>query len=608
MNFSDVRAKYPAYDDLSDGELADALHKKFYADLDREDFRVKIGFYDTAVFGGEDDPDIGPEDVDFPGVVPESYRLFAGEAGFGDEPISESDTKPFEYDFRTALASALRPETLKRSGVNLGKAVVEPFLKPVETAENIGQLISGLYHKANNRSIAGPYDRAIGYNFKPPATAPVHPDEKVVDAVGDFFAKRYGSWQNIKDTLASDPVAMAADAAGILTLGGAGAATLPAKAGQVGRAIQKTGRAIDPITNTIKAATLPMTVTRAAVPAALGVMSGTGGEAIRQAVKAGGDSMNPRASARSRAKAFRHHMRGKADIADIVTQAENALAVIRKSRNATYRTSMEAIKKNPTIIKFDIIDDALDGARQSAQFKGQGRAKIQPVLDEITQTLDKWKKLDPAEFHTPEGLDFLKKQLGDIRDGLERGSPQELFAGDVYRAIKKTIDNADPAYAKTMKGYSEASELISDIKRSFSLDSKAALDTKLRKLQSLMRDNVTTNYGQRVALARRLEDAGANELFPSVAGQTMSAKAPRGVARIGAQLGTGALVVGGLLDPKLLLALGASSPRLLGEASYLAGKAYGPTLAAARRGKQVGIPAARLGLLYTGNRDSLLLP
>ena len=84
MNFSDVRAKYPAYDDLSDGELADALHKKFYADLDREDFRVKIGFYDTAVFGGEDDPDIGPEDVDFPGVVPESYRLFAGEAGFCD--------------------------------------------------------------------------------------------------------------------------------------------------------------------------------------------------------------------------------------------------------------------------------------------------------------------------------------------------------------------------------------------------------------------------------------------------------------------------------------------------------------------------------------------
>lgn len=40
---SEVRAQYPQYADMSDADLAGALHKKFYADLPREDFDKKIG-------------------------------------------------------------------------------------------------------------------------------------------------------------------------------------------------------------------------------------------------------------------------------------------------------------------------------------------------------------------------------------------------------------------------------------------------------------------------------------------------------------------------------------------------------------------------------------
>lgn len=43
MKFSEVRAKYPQYNDLSDEQLAVALHRKFYADIPYSEFVGKIG-------------------------------------------------------------------------------------------------------------------------------------------------------------------------------------------------------------------------------------------------------------------------------------------------------------------------------------------------------------------------------------------------------------------------------------------------------------------------------------------------------------------------------------------------------------------------------------
>jgi len=44
MNFTEVRAKYPQYNDMSDQELATGLHKKYYSDLPFEAFSKKIGY------------------------------------------------------------------------------------------------------------------------------------------------------------------------------------------------------------------------------------------------------------------------------------------------------------------------------------------------------------------------------------------------------------------------------------------------------------------------------------------------------------------------------------------------------------------------------------
>jgi hypothetical protein len=105
----------------------------------------------------------------------------------------------------------------------------------------------------------------------------------------------------------------------------------------------------------------------------------------------------------------------------------------------------------------------------------------------------------------------------------------------------------------------------------------------------LMRNNVNTNYGQRLNLAQQLENAGGRDLMPALAGQALSSKLPRGMA--GATLaGTPgvAYLVGNTIGGPMLGAVGAgmdilaSSPRLAGEASYK----YGQLANALTQGKK----------------------
>lgn len=51
MNITQIRAKYPQYNDLSDKQLADALHSKFYPDIPINDYYKRIGFGETTFLG-----------------------------------------------------------------------------------------------------------------------------------------------------------------------------------------------------------------------------------------------------------------------------------------------------------------------------------------------------------------------------------------------------------------------------------------------------------------------------------------------------------------------------------------------------------------------------
>jgi hypothetical protein len=261
---------------------------------------------------------------------------------------------------------------------------------------------------------------------------------------------------------------------------------------------------------------------------------------------------------------------------------------------------MNALKTDKTVLKFDGIDNALRDASGKVMFKGQVKNEgAANYLSRAQAEIDNWKNLDPNEFHTPEGLDALKQKVGDILESIPFEQKTARSAvGDVYNGIKNEIKKQAPKYADTMKAYQEASELTKEIERALSISDKASADTGMRKLQSLMRNNANTNYGNRLDLAGQLEASGGREIMPALAGQALNSWTPRGLQSLAtstpAALAT--YTIGGL--PAVAANAALTSPRLSGEMFYQAGKLGRPnaTIDLLRQGVTRGAPVGTVGL------------
>ncbi len=126
---------------------------------------------------------------------------------------------------------ALSLSTLGHSASEFAGNIVQSAMHPMQTAENLGSIGLGVMEKVG-RHIGLPSGQ--GY-------------EKYADAVGEFMMKRYGSVDNIKRTLATDPIGVAADLSALFTGGGSLAAKLPGIAGRIGAGVSAAGSAVDPL-------------------------------------------------------------------------------------------------------------------------------------------------------------------------------------------------------------------------------------------------------------------------------------------------------------------------------------------------------------------------
>jgi len=323
---------------------------------------------------------------------------------------------------------------------------------------------------------------------------------------------------------------------------------------------------------------------------AIGGTTGVGEDALTQAYKAG-------KTGGATAEAFTKGMRGQSNMDDVLTAAKQNLEAMGQQKQASYRQGMVGVKADKTVLDLKNIDQAVNDSLGMATFKGQIKnEKAAQALSQIKGEVDNWKSLDPAEFHTPEGLDALKQKIGGIVEEIPfEQKTARSAAGKVYDSIRGEISKQAPEYSKVMKDYSEASELIKEIEKSLSLGQKASADTAMRKLQSLMRNNVNTNYGQRTQLAEALQQAGGQEFIPALAGQALNSALPRGIQQALSGTGGAGLALTGNVPAAAGLAA-VSSPRLMGETFYNAGKAAGamnPALIEAlRRGAYVSAPVA----------------
>lgn len=485
------------------------------------------------------------------------------------------------------------------SAVNVGKGIVQAVAHPLDTAGNLMDLAAGGLRNALPASVSRLID-SVDTNPQAAARA-----TQVADNIGAFYKDRYGSADGIKNALATDPAGVASDVAGVLS-GGAGA--VAKGAGLVGKIADFSGAArlagaadrVGQIANTAgDAANLvnPVNLGAQAVktgilaPAkfigsnALGLTTGVGGGTIRDAAKAGiaGDS------------SFLDNLSGKANLTDVLDAARQNVQEMGRQKSAAYRSGMADISKDQSVLNFDGIDKALQEADAMGKYKGQVKnPQAAQAVNSIANEVNNWKSLNPADFHTPEGMDALKQKIGGILESIPfEQKTARTAAGNVYNAVKGTIADQAPTYAKVMKDYADASDQIREVERALSLGQNASADTALRKLQSLTRNNANTNYGYRQQLADAMQQQGGQNIAPALAGQAMSSWTPRGLmaaAQLAAHTAAG-LSTGGASLAGTLATLPVASPRLVGYGLYGAGRGAGILQGLASR-----VPVSSAGL------------
>jgi len=446
------------------------------------------------------------------------------------------------------------------SAAKFGGDIYHAVTNPVETVTNMGLLGAGAIKNALPKSVT---DFITSISREP---GQIDKAVEIANAVGGEYAKKYGSMEGFKNAIATDPVGTAADMSMLLTGSGSVAAKLPGMVGRAGETVANVGRAIDPLNIAVNAVTKPAKLAEALATPAIGLTTGAGAESIREAAKAG-------AAGGEKAEAFLGQLRRNAPIEDVVNTAKEAVSELRTNRADAYKSNMGGITTDKKVLDFAPIDNAVSKAESIGSFHGIPiRENAADALAAISKKIQEFKTGDPAIFRTVEGFDKLKQAISDIQQAQPYGTPARKVADEMYNAVKNEIVKQAPAYAKTMSDYENASALLKDIEGSLSLGKKANIDTSVRKLQSILRNNANTNYGRRVELGRQLEATGADTLFPQLAGQMLSSPTPRGIQGATSALGGAAAYA---TNPALLPGLALTSPRLVGETAYYAGKAGG---------------------------------
>jgi hypothetical protein len=287
----------------------------------------------------------------------------------------------------------------------------------------------------------------------------------------------------------------------------------------------------------------------------LGLTTGAGSESIKQAFK-GGDELVA-------------NMRGQVAPATVVDAARQGVHNMRQQMYARYATAKGGWANDTTPLDLKPIAQLFDDTTKKFSFQGVPQPGVIEVQQKVGEALGHWKTQagqNPA-FYTVEGLDALKRHLQDLMPDYSNRAGR-AFVTEVVNGVKATIRKQAPKYKEAMDDYWRSTEELDEITKSLSLGDKATIDTALRKLQSLARNNANTNYGQRAVLAKALAEQGGQDVMPAIAGQALNSWTPRGLQ--GAIAG-GAGLPSAILAPKALLAAPAMSPRAVGEATRALG-------------------------------------
>jgi hypothetical protein len=507
-----------------------------------------------------------------------------GDGGDGDDGLGWGET----------LGSAI--VNLPRSTAEELGGIFEAFLSPVQTAKSIGSLGGALLSKMGVADF----------------------DESSADALGQYYANKYGSIEGFKKELANNPASILADVATVLTAG-AGTVTklgLPAKIAKLGPRAKVAQQWAGAVARNVDPITAMTNVVTKAVPAAvkattkgagtltsgaLGLTTGAGGDAISEAAKVGFERSTAGTSTAA-ADAFLSAMRNPNASADeLVKLARDAVGNLRQQASQRYLDKMAQFGRNPAPLDISRVRQRITDIKPASYDTWKDSEGPRPSEHRAWETMNQfvdeyaYKATQNPTLLEPLALDQFKQDLYDVGSKVGGAYDRDAarIAGTAYSAVKDELVNFDPIYADAMKGYEDAATQAQQLESTFSLAAgrgkKPNIESAGRKLSQALRNNVNTNFGTRRAQVDELAALDkTGKLLPMLAGQALNTFEPRGLGRLtsGAAATSGIAGIGlnmipmsmdvpGYLSGANLATLPLMSPRAVGEAAYYGGRGVG---------------------------------
>lgn len=392
-------------------------------------------------------------------------------------------------------------------------------------------------------------------------------DDESYEALKTYYKDRYGSMEGFKKALATDPASIVADVAGLVT----GGATIGAKVANLGARVSKIGA----LSSAARAAEGFATTAAKLDPLAMaGSMAGKGVNLGKRAVEAtaidlparvagvtGADVRQAFSAGKRGSQEFKAQLEGTGDVMDPIAKAEAGLTELYQARSADYQRRMAKMDKTEAL-DFADVEKAIEGVRKVGRHKGIDISGAGKVWDEIDA---KYMEFLDKGLNTIEDFDAMKRAIKEIGSRYPLGTPEYKVANSVAKSINDTIVAKAPVYANIMKDYRLASDTLSDIKASMSIDAKSA-DTTLGKLQ-----RAAAGKGPRGRTVLDLLEStpSGRGLGDLLAGQNLSGTEATGFAP---SLAAPAAMAAGDVSP---LATLLATPRGLGEKAYGLGEKYG---------------------------------
>jgi hypothetical protein len=432
-------------------------------------------------------------------------------------------------------------KNLPSSAAKLVTDVTYPIRHPIETAQSLASL-----------------GRGVVKLIAPGEPTTYDEDEEAAKAVGKFFADRYGSFDGFKQSFATDPLGVASDVAIIFT-GGAGlAAKVPGVAGKTTQTISKIGTAIDPVLGGAKLLGATAVGAGKVTAPLLGVTTGAGTDAIQVAARAGASSPEVQ-------KMFLDNLRGNVAPEEVVPKAISALKERQTATRGRFKKDKKTLQLEAQPVNFTNIKQAIKSFEDGYKFEGVSElsANAQKKLSDLKKIVKVFE--DNPKLHNAKGLDILKRRIdAEYPTGLNVGD-SGVVVSQLRNVVKSKILDEVPGYGKVMKDYETAVKLERQFMQELSIGKNKQAGTTLRKLQSALRNNVNTSYGNRLNMLEDLDPS----LITEIGGQALSSVTPRGLQGLSA---SGFLGYGAFVNPASLAALPFQSPRLVGETAFKIGQ------------------------------------